>query len=64
VADTTIKCGHILSSEIIEPDNLVNYRKYWKNQFHPQNGNEAVTRGAAYYNLVKGSLNAEVEETA
>ncbi len=56
VADTSIKCGHILSAEVIEPDNLLNYRKYFKEQFKPNNGPDR-DRGETYYNLVKAQMN-------
>lgn len=57
IADTSIKCGHILSAEIIESDNLANYRKYFKAQFKPSE-EPSIDRGETYYNLVKAQLNA------
>lgn len=59
LVDTSIKCGHILSAEIIEPDNLKNYRNYFKKQFKPEDSNKkSGDRGMDYYNLIKGHLNA------
>lgn len=56
VVDTSIKCGHILSAEVIEPDNLHNYRNYFKEQFKPTEDIEANFRGESYYRLTKGIL--------
>lgn len=61
VCDTTIQCGHILSAEIIEPANLLNYRKYWKAQFKPGAETEEAFRGKNYYNLMRRTLDA-IEE--
>lgn len=59
MVDTSIKCGHILSAEIIEPDNLHNYRAYFKKQFQPADTNkEAAFRGINYYNIQRAMLNA------
>jgi hypothetical protein len=55
MADTSIQCGHILSADVIEPGNLVNYRKYYKNQFKLATAVESNDRGQAYYNLVKAA---------
>jgi hypothetical protein len=57
--DTSIQCGHILSAEMIEPDNLVNYRKYFKAQFKPASEAKTDDRGTDYYKIVKATLNAK-----
>ncbi len=57
VVDTTIKCGHILGPEVIDPDNVVNYRKYFRKQFNPEVGElEKQFRGINYYNNMKNLI--------
>jgi hypothetical protein len=57
VADTSIACGHILSAEIIEPANLINYREYFRKQFKP-NEDKNIDRGMPYYVLARKALDA------
>ena len=61
VVDTSIQCGHILSAEIIEPQNLKNYREYFKKQFKPQidDNIDAKFRGLPYYQIVKNMMMQE-----
>ncbi len=54
ICDTSIQCGHILWSEIIDPLNKKNYTKYHDAQFgKPIDNSEINFRGENYYNLVR-----------
>ena len=56
MVDTSIRCGHIFGAEIVDSDNIKNYRSYYKKQFKPQGDKESAFRGINYYNIVKGSV--------
>lgn len=54
ICDTSIQCGHILWSEIIDPLNKKNYSRYHDAQYgSPAIVDEMAFRGKAYYNLVR-----------
>ncbi len=56
VCDTSIQCGHILWSEIIDPLNKANYVRYHNAQFgtgKEPKVDDAMFRGQNYYNLIK-----------
>jgi hypothetical protein len=57
MVDTSIKCGHIFGPEIIDSDNITNYRQYFKKQFMPQlTDKEKQFRGINYYNVMQNSF--------
>lgn len=62
VVDPSIKTAHILGSEVIEPDNRENYKKFFELQYpelcppeHPTEGKQG-DRGAKYLDNVKEAL--------
>ena len=57
IVDTSLVCGHILSAEIIEENNLKNYRQYFRKQFKPMDEKKNRDRGSAYYSMVKQLTN-------
>ena len=59
VADTSITCGHILWSEIIDENNKKNYIKYWEAQFGKPGINDSEFRGPKYLAEVKEVLNGK-----
>lgn len=56
VCDTSIECGHILWSEIIEPRNKKNYKRYYDAQFGKPEKVKTEDRGLPYYNIVKNRV--------
>lgn len=56
IADTSIQCGHILWSEIIDANNKNSYKRYHDAQFgKPKKEPKTDDRGNAYYNLVRSA---------
>ncbi len=54
VTDTSISCGHILWSEIIESGNKKNYKKYWEAQYGKPD--QKADRGIEYLGRVQETL--------
>jgi hypothetical protein len=54
ICDTSIPCGHILWSEIIEPANQKAYKKYWE-AMYGAGKSESQDRGNSYYKIVRGA---------